>query len=177
MGLMNRTDTQRTTAVYRPHTTKPLRSVFSTHVQGRSTMKQANVILLELPAAYSSLETLRDELRAMLTDIDGMLEPDVTIYNIQLAVNEIFTNIAEHAYADRSDGQVAVTLLFNDESRQFTIVLHDTGASFDPSTVPAPDLESPQEGGYGLFIVRSLMDDVIYTSGPDGNLWQLVKQL
>jgi anti-sigma regulatory factor (Ser/Thr protein kinase) len=131
----------------------------------------------ELPAAYSSLEALGERLRATLARIDGLPEPDVTIYNIQLAADEIFANIAGHAYEDRADGWVSVSLAFDAASRRFMVELHDTGAPFDPSSVPAPDLDTLSEGGYGLFLAQTLMDDVIYTTRPDGNCWLLIKQL
>ena len=140
-------------------------------------MKAPGRIQFELPATYASLEPLGTQLRAVLADIDGLTEPDITIYNIQLAADEIFANIAGHAYEGRADGSVTVTLSFNAASRAFTIDLHDTGAPFDPSSVPEPDLEALQEGGYGLFLVQTLMDDMVYSSGPEGNHWKLVKQL
>ena len=140
-------------------------------------MTSPGSIQFELPATYASLEPLSAQLRAALADIDGLAEPDITIYNIQLAADEIFANIAGHAYEGHPDGSVAVTLSFDAGSRTFTIDLHDTGAPFDPSSVPEPDLEALQEGGYGLFLVQSLMDDMIYSTGPEGNHWLLVKQL
>jgi hypothetical protein len=88
-----------------------------------------------------------------------------------------FANIAGHAYEGRTDGWVSVSLAFDAVSRSFSIELLDTGTPFDPSSVAAPDLEALQEGGYGLFLARSLIDDVIYTTKPDGNRWRLVKKL
>ena len=69
-------------------------------------MKRHETTRFDLPAAYSSLETLGERLRTALAHIDGMPEPNVTIYNIQLAVDEIFANIAGHAYEGR-DGPLA----------------------------------------------------------------------
>lgn len=140
-------------------------------------MKRPEITQFYLPAAYSSLEALGEWLRAVLAHIEDMPEPHVTIYNIQLAADEIFANIAGHAYEGRADGQVAITLVFDAESRQFTIEMHDTGSPFDPTDVPEPDLEALQEGGYGLFLAQNLMDDVIYSSKPDGNRWLLSKRI
>jgi anti-sigma regulatory factor (Ser/Thr protein kinase) len=115
--------------------------------------------------------------RAALEDIGGVPEPDITIYNVQLAANEIFANIAGHAYAGRSDGRVAVVLMFDATTRRFAIEFHDTGAPFDEASVQTPDLENLHEGGYGLFLAQSLMDMVTYTAGTDSNCWLLAKQL
>jgi serine/threonine-protein kinase RsbW len=54
------------------------------------------------------------------------------------------------------------------------ITITDYGGSFDPSAVPAPDLDALPEGGLGLFIIESFMDDVVYSPGPP-NILRLTK--
>lgn len=59
------------------------------------------------------------------------------------------------------------------------IVMHsvDTGKPFDLESVIPPDLNVPKEGGYGIWIVRRLMDEVAYTrTGKSENHWRLVKR-
>jgi serine/threonine-protein kinase RsbW len=102
---------------------------------------------------------------------------DDFIYLIELAISEICTNIIKHAYAGRK-GEIngRVTLLNNGIQLDF----YDHGSSFDPNTVPEPNLD-PQhlpEGGYGLHIVRQIMDVVSYETEPaEGNHWHLIKFL
>jgi serine/threonine-protein kinase RsbW len=57
-----------------------------------------------------------------------------------------------------------------------TLWFHDTGASFDPTVVPTPRLGELQEHGFGLFLVRELMDEVEYQANASGNCWTLVKR-
>ena len=140
-------------------------------------MNALNRIQFDLPASYASLEPLGTRLRAVLAHIEGVAEPGVTSYNIQLAATEIFANIAGHAYAGREDGWVSICLAFDAASRDFSIELHDTGAPFDPTEVPLPNLEELQEGGFGLFLAQNLMDDVMYNTQPDGNHWLLTKRI
>ena len=40
-----------------------------------------------------------------------------------------------------------------------------------------PDLDTGQVHGYGLFLVRSLIDDVTYAHSGGENRWELVKRL
>ncbi len=99
------------------------------------------------------------------------------IYLIELAISEICTNIIKHAYAE-ADGSItgSVTLLNNGVELDF----YDQGISFDPNTVPQPNSDPHQlvEGGYGLHIVRQIMDVVSYEIHPDhGNHWHLIKFL
>jgi serine/threonine-protein kinase RsbW len=102
---------------------------------------------------------------------------DDFIYLIELAISEICTNIIKHAYAGKK-GNISgqVTLLNNGVALDF----YDQGGSFDPNVVPepSPDPHELNEGGYGLHIVRQIMDVVSYESQPgQGNHWHLIKFL
>lgn len=138
---------------------------------------QCDTIRLELPATTTYLNVLGACLDGIVERIDGIVEPRVTAYNIQLAVNEIVANIITHAYADQPDGRVTIVVTVVPEPLQLVVDLFDTGSSFDPTTVPEPNLDDVQIHGYGLFLVHSLMDEVTYTPGPDGNCWRLIKYL
>lgn len=102
---------------------------------------------------------------------------DDFIYTVELAISEICTNIIKHAYAE-TDGNLEgrITLLSNGIQIDF----YDTGTSFDPNTVPQPKTDPAHliEGGYGLHIVRQIMDIVSYEHYPKrGNHWYLLKLL
>ena len=96
---------------------------------------------------------------------------------IELAISEICTNIIKHAYANK-DGIIEgrITVLNNGMQLDF----YDTGESFDPNTIPSPK-SNPcelEEGGYGLHIVRQIMDVVSYEHDiTRGNHWHLLKLL
>jgi serine/threonine-protein kinase RsbW len=54
--------------------------------------------------------------------------------------------------------------------------LYDDGVSFDPDTLKPPALGEIQEGGYGLFIARKVVDELDYNAHTaQGNHWKLVK--
>ena len=102
---------------------------------------------------------------------------DDFIYQVELAISEICTNIIKHAYSD-VDGNIEgyITVLNNGIQLDF----YDKGASFDPNTIPSPksDPHQLEEGGYGLHIVRQIMDVVSYEQDAQGgNHWHLVKLL
>jgi serine phosphatase RsbU (regulator of sigma subunit)/anti-sigma regulatory factor (Ser/Thr protein kinase) len=98
------------------------------------------------------------------------------IYLIELAISEICTNIIQHAYAGKK-GQIDgyITLLEDGIMLDF----YDSGISFDPASVPEPrsDPSHLPEGGYGLHIVRQIMDVVNYEQVEQGNHWHLEKYL
>lgn len=97
------------------------------------------------------------------------------VYNVQLAVQEAATNVIEHAYEGRADGQVKFVLRSLDAELEVEITDHGKGFDFD--SVPAPSLSEMQERGYGIFLMKRLVDAVSYHSDPDaGNRWCLRKR-
>ena len=90
------------------------------------------------------------------------------------AFGEAFNNVALHAYPSTPAGEVEIALDWNAE--ELTIGLTDTGESFDPETVSPPELDDLPEGGMGLFIMRSFMDEIAYRPGPP-NVLHMSKRL
>jgi serine/threonine-protein kinase RsbW len=79
------------------------------------------------------------------------------------AVGEAFNNVAIHGYRGRPPGNVELELEFLGDGVE--IRLFDTGAAFDPTHGPAPQVSSLPESNMGLFIIRSCVDSVTYRSG------------
>ena len=140
-------------------------------------LSQADVIQLELPANHKYLNILSACLSALLERVEGLVEPTMLIYSVQLALQEACANIVDHAYSGQTGGRIEVTFTIEPFPRRLTIDLHDTGQPFEPEAVPAPDLDEVQVHGYGLFLMRTLLDEATYQSLPGHNYWHLVKNL
>jgi serine/threonine-protein kinase RsbW len=140
-------------------------------------MNTEESIYIDLPANLSYLSIISHALGEVLRYIEDLPDAEYTVYNLQLAVHEACTNIVEHAYANQPTGRIRTTITLNHTPRRLVVELHDTGQSFDITAVTVPDLDTPQEGGYGLFLIHSLMDEVSYLPQPDNNCWRLVKHL
>ena len=114
---------------------------------------------------------------AVVTEICAQLPklPSTFAYNLQLAIDEAIVNVITHAYQDDPEGRVELTF----EIWEDRLITHiqDWGQSFDPSSVPEPDLDHPQDHGYGVYLIRSLSDQVIYEPGPSSNRVTIVKLL
>ena len=86
--------------------------------------------------------------------------------DIVLAVDEACTNIIKHAYHYSPDGDIKIKLKYSD--KKIVVEITDHGASFHPDAVPKPDLkkyfEEKRVGGLGMYLMKSLMDDIRYTS-------------
>jgi serine/threonine-protein kinase RsbW len=105
---------------------------------------------------------------------------DKDIYAIQLAADEASSNIIEHAYAGIEGGKIEIDLNISDKVLKIT--MRDQGKSFDPSSVPEPnikaDLSERKIGGLGMYLMRKLMDEVSYTTSPEkGNILIMIKRL
>jgi serine/threonine-protein kinase RsbW len=91
------------------------------------------------------------------------------VYAVQLAVDEAFSNIIEHAYGGECVSKIECKCQI--ASSGLTITLRDCGTPFDPSVVPDPDLSADLKdrdiGGLGLYFIHQLMDEVEFTFLPD----------
>lgn len=132
------------------------------------------------PADLQVLDTISEQVTQVcrsLPDLPPHPASDDFVYLVELAVSEICTNIIQHAYLV-ANGQIrgSLTPLVNG----IQIDLYDDGESFDPTAVPTPttQVNNLNEGGYGLHIVRQIMDRVLYQANtPKGNHWRLIKYI
>ena len=133
-------------------------------------------ITLDLPASYKMLGVLRSCIAEILANVSTLVDRETVTYNVQLSAQEIAVNIIEHAYGGESnEKRLTVTISLSEELSKIVIDMHDTGCTFDPTSITAPSLNEPQEGGYGLFLAQQLMDNIQYTGAPDHNVWKLEK--
>lgn len=94
--------------------------------------------------------------------------------NLSLVATEACTNVIRHAYGGEPHHPIELRLSI-DETR-VVLSIRDFGAKFDLRAYVPPDLDQPRAGGYGIAIIRSLMDEVEYdTSGEQGTTLTLVK--
>lgn len=98
------------------------------------------------------------------------------IAHIRMAVDEACANIIEHAY---DDARQKISVLVLVDSERFTVCIRDQGRPFRPESWSEPNLfriaESRRGGGLGVQIMRSLMDQVEYTTQGDTNEVRLTK--
>jgi hypothetical protein len=94
------------------------------------------------------------------------------------AFSEIYNNVAIHAYQRRGGGVIELAITPGDS--ELVIEIKDTGTPFDIDGVaPLPselDEAALPEGGMGIHIAKTMLDEVTYEPGPP-NLWRLCKRL
>ncbi len=131
---------------------------------------------LSLSADLSQLAAIRRFV--VQTGLDLGLDAD-TVYDLRLAVDEACTNIVQHAYGG-AGGEISITIELVEEGVR--VFVRDWGLEFDPQSASVPDVTAPLEqrplGGMGLFLMREMMDKVIFQSaGENGNTLTMVKRL
>lgn len=97
-----------------------------------------------------------------------------TISQVGLAMSEACTNVIKHAY--RGESTHCIDLHLEIHEAKLVLTIHDVGEQFDLQAYTPPNLDEPGEGGYGVFLMRSLMDEVHYElSQSQGTTLRLVK--
>lgn len=97
---------------------------------------------------------------------------------IDIAVEEIFVNIANYAYGEKK-GQMRLGIDTADGWVEIRFV--DWGVPFDPTARPDPDIMLPAEergiGGLGIFMVKKYMDEVVYQRLDGKNILRLKRKI
>lgn len=129
---------------------------------------------ITLPATVANIAKVTEFVEAQLEEID--CSPKAQI-QIDVAMDEIFGNIANYAYGDKT-GEATVRIdSLTPSSVEITFI--DSGVPYNPLEKPDPDTtlsaEERQIGGLGIFIVKKTMDDMIYKY-EDGKNFLTIKK-
>lgn len=132
---------------------------------------------LTLPATIDNIPTVVDFVNQQLELFDCPMNVQV---KIELAVDEIFCNIASYAYAPGT-GDATISVDLEENPRAVIITFIDRGIPYNPLEKDDPDVTlSAQErkiGGLGIYLVKKSMDDVIYEYTDGQNILHLKKYL
>ena len=99
---------------------------------------------------------------------------------IGVAVEEIFANIVNYAYGEES-GEVEISVDTEDAPNNVTIVFKDSGIQYNPLEKEDPDITLSSDdrpiGGLGVFMVKKLMDYVVYRYEEGRNILEIRKAI
>ena len=131
----------------------------------RTNKKKSKEKELLIKSRTENLTTVREFISSAVEEINT---PQDIAGDIVLAVDEACTNIIKHAYKFYPDGDINIKLRYSEQ--KITVKITDHGSPFSPEAVPTPDLqkyfEEKRVGGLGMYLMKSLMDDVRYKSVP-----------
>jgi serine/threonine-protein kinase RsbW len=100
---------------------------------------------------------------------------ECTTHAVVLAADEALNNIIRHAHQDRPEAVVQIQCFLR--ANDVEIRLLDEGEPFDLSAVPHLDPGELRIGGRGVFLMRSLMDELSCQPRREGgNTLRMVKR-
>ena len=140
--------------------------------QGDDNMKE-----ITLDAVTENLSIVTDFINDELSRFDCSPK---TLMQLDIAIDEIFGNIASYAYAPGT-GKVTVRIGVDEDPATARITFIDEGVPYDPLAKEDPDVtlsaEEHKIGGLGIFLVKKSMDDMTYEYKDGKNMLTIVKKL
>ena len=131
----------------------------------------------------TTIRSRREEFARIVDAVDSFaiehhLPADI-VGDVQVALDEVLTNIVDYGYADDAEHEIRVRLSLSDGMLEAAI--EDDGVPFNPLESPKPDTRAPLHqrrlGGVGLHFVKSLMIEVSYERVGRFNRLVLKKKL
>ena len=122
---------------------------------------------ISITSRYANIDSVSSAARSFVKRMG--FDEDTTGW-VELAVREALINAIRHGNKEDSEKKVEIKFIAKDEV--FTALIRDHGNGFDPDSLPSPvdpqNLLNPT--GRGIFLMRSLMDDVRYSRHPEGGM-------
>lgn len=120
---------------------------------------------LRIPSQTENLEIIRSFVGHIARRV-GFADEDAT--KIEMAVDEACSNVIKHAY--ERDARQPIDIVIKIDYDKLTVVVTDHGKGFDPSSIKMPDMKEYlaelRVGGLGIYLMRTLMDEVAYDIKP-----------
>ena len=129
-----------------------------------------------------TLEAKVANLQQVLDFVDENLKsmrcPMKILMQIDVAVEEIFVNVASYAYAPDT-GSVTIRMDLQENPRSVVITIIDSGVPYNPLAKEDPDVSLSAEersiGGLGIFMVKKTMDKMEYEYTDKQNILKMYK--
>lgn len=130
----------------------------------------------KLKSSLSELDTLCQNLESFGRKI-GLSKK--FIFEINLALDELFTNIISYGFDD--DGEHVIKITITPRNQELCLCIEDDGVPFNPAEFQPADVAASVEdckiGGLGIHIIKKLMDEICYERCGDKNVLTLRKRI
>ena len=103
--------------------------------------------------------------------------PDPARQKVSIVLDELLNNVVTYAFKDDEEHIIDVNFVLT--GNRLVITIHDDGVPFNPFELDPPNislsLDERAVGGLGIFMVRQMMDEYLYTRQIGKNVVRLVK--
>lgn len=132
---------------------------------------------ITVPAELEKLKDVNDFIVEKLNELDCSARAQI---QIEIAIEEIFVNIAHYAY-NPVIGKATVRLSLDEEKEQVFLQFEDEGKPYNPLLREDPDVTLGAEergiGGLGIYMTKKSMDDVTYCYEDGKNILTIMKKI
>ncbi len=132
---------------------------------------------LTIAATVENIETVTDFVNEQLEALDCPMKAQM---QIDIAIDELFGNIAHYAY-NPEVGSATVRVEVTEDPLAVIITFIDKGVPYDPLAKADPDTTLSAEeraiGGLGIYMVKKSMDDITYEYKDGQNILKIKKNL
>ena len=132
---------------------------------------------LTIAATIENIGTVTDFVNEQLEALDCPMKAQM---QIDIAIDELFGNIAHYAY-NPEVGYATVRVEVIEDPLAVVITFIDNGVPYDPLAKADPDItlsaEEREIGGLGIYMVKKSMDDITYEYKAGQNILTIKKNL
>lgn len=132
---------------------------------------------LTITATVENIETVTTFVDEQLEALDCPVKAQM---QINIAIDELFGNIAHYAY-NPDVGEATVRVEVVEDPLSVVITFIDGGVPYDPLAAADPDTSLSAEdraiGGLGIFMVKKSMDDIAYRYENGKNILSIRKKI
>lgn len=132
---------------------------------------------LRLEAKLESLDEVLAFIDAELESVDCPMKVQM---QLDVAVEELYVNIAHYAYAPGT-GEAVISIDITEDPTIVTITFKDSGVPFDPTAKADPDVtlsaQERQIGGLGIYMAKKGTDEMKYEYKDGQNILSISKKL
>ncbi len=131
---------------------------------------------IRVAATRENLEKVTAFVESLLDERDCPMKARM---QISLALEEMYINIANYAYAP-AVGEMELHAEFDEAGKELTLTLVDEGIPYDPLAKEDPDVtlsaEQRKIGGLGIYLVKKTMDTITYERRDGKNILTMKKK-
>lgn len=105
--------------------------------------------------------------KALGTFAEEVELPNKILFNFDLALEELISNIILHGYSNKASEPILIELNYDEQSGNFEAIITDTAEAYNPLEHDEPDVtlsaEERNVGGLGILLVKKKIPQLSYS--------------